>query len=73
MSEYERKERSIMQALKCPYCGSTTFDKFIPRKGDKMFIGSADTKTGVIYADDGFICDLYVCKECGNVHLQLGK
>lgn len=56
---------------KCPYCNNASFEKFTPPVGDKMFICSADTKTKAIHPDQGFICDLYVCKCCGNVHLKL--
>lgn len=56
---------------KCPYCGNIEFDKFIPPNGDAMFIGTANTKTNKIHADEGFICDLFVCKKCGNVQLKM--
>lgn len=62
-----------MILMKCPYCGNESFEKFNPPKGDKMFIGCANTKTHEIFIDNGFICDLYVCTVCGNVHLKLEK
>lgn len=62
-----------MHIEKCPYCRNSTFDKFVPPSGNKVFIGSADTQTRKIYVDKGFICDLYVCTNCGNVHLKLEK
>lgn len=60
-----------MDSVKCPYCGGSDWDKFVPPNGDKVFIGTANTKTKSIHADTGFACDLYVCKTCGNVHLKL--
>lgn len=56
---------------KCPYCGSTLFEKFKPEKGNVMFISSADTETKQIFSDSGFICDLFVCNNCGNIHLKM--
>lgn len=60
-----------MLSEKCPYCGNSDWDKFVPSNGDKVFIGTADTRTGNVHANTGFSCDLYVCKKCGNVHLVL--
>ena len=55
----------------CPYCKHVGFSKAKPQKGNAFFIGSANTETKEIFADTGFIFDLYVCNHCGNIRLKM--
>lgn len=55
----------------CPCCKQNSLSKSNPRQGNVYFIGSADTQTKQIFADNGFICDLYVCSHCGSIQLKM--
>lgn len=55
---------------KCPYCGNDTLEKYKPHVGDSYFISAVDDKSHRIFAEQGIICDLYVCTACGNMQLR---
>lgn len=57
-------------AEKCPCCGFYSLNKQEPAQGDSLFIGSFDSKARRIYADQGIMCDFYVCSQCGSIQLK---
>lgn len=57
MSEYVPK--------KCSHCGESNLHKVKPRVGDKFMIIEIDTAKNIAYNTDGYMLDLYICKQCG--------
>ncbi len=55
----------------CPYCKNVGFSKVKPEKGNVFFLGTANSETKQIFADTGFICELYVCNHCGEIRLKM--
>ena len=55
---------------KCPCCGSYSLTKQKPATGDSLFIGTFDSRTKTIHADNGIMCDYYLCTSCGSIQLR---
>lgn len=55
---------------KCPYCGSTDFQKIDPPNGDTFFLMSVNRETMRTNPIEGAFIDAYACFDCKGIVLK---